>query len=107
MIAKKHAILNVPRVGREAYVRQPQEGACADGIDLQAITILQLYDRDQAFQRRLDHPWPLKTEGAGLDLAGHEKEHPSRGSEFRFELLAVRIVRDPSPAALGYTAFEA
>src|ERR1700732_3729750 len=74
---KKQTLLNMSRVGGDAYVRYPQKRAARHCVNFQAIAFLQSHVCDEALQCRMDRLLPIEAEGSRCDLASHVKERPS------------------------------
>ena len=68
-----HAFLNVARVSRNAYVRQPQKRVRRDIADLNAVAFLHSSDRQNPRQRSIEHPCPAESKGPGGNRIGHKK----------------------------------
>jgi hypothetical protein len=59
---KNQTLLNMSRVGGDAYVRYPQKRAARHCVNFQAIAFLQSHVCDEALQCRMDRLLPIEAE---------------------------------------------
>ena len=104
---KNQTLLNMSRVGGDAYVRHPEKRMPRDLINLQAITFLQSHVRDEAPQCRMDRLFPIEAEGIGCDLASHVKERPSCVRKLFLDFVRLEVVLERHPGARIRLVFEA
>ena len=103
---KNQTLLNMSRMGGDAYVGHPQKRAARHCVNFQAIALLQSHVRDETLHCRMDYLLPIETEGSRCDLAGHVKERPSCARKFLFKFVKIETALDRHPGARIRLVFE-
>jgi hypothetical protein len=103
---KNQTLLNMSRVGGDAYVRYPQKRAARHCVNFQAIAFLQSHASDEALQCRMDRLLPVEAKGSRCDLASHVKERPSCARKFFFKFVKTETALDRHPGTRIRLVFE-
>jgi len=94
---ENQTFLNVTRMGGHAYIRHPQERMRRHLVDLQTVALLKPCDRDQAFERPMDHLGSIETESSGPYLASHIEECPPGIRQLVFPFVKIQATIDRYP----------